>query len=192
MISLDEEFIGAAADGIIVHGLKVCAGVLCRLSNHHMVAAHYSSIASPEEILTGCAYLMTHYVIAPVTVTEMYLIANLHEWQTTRHDKYADTHKLVADLKTMFKFSSPVSVSDTPILGRSVDIKIDATPAILYRPTPDPDPTNPAPTNDVKIVRTQPGSKTPVVVNMGGAFLHKLPTNPAPFQAFDSSHFVKV
>src|SRR5690349_18523176 len=85
MISLDEDYIGTDANTIIVRALKVCGGVLCRLSNGNLLGAHYTNGSSPLEILTGCTYLRNHYM-GGATVASMYVVARLAAWQQ-RQDK---------------------------------------------------------------------------------------------------------
>jgi len=182
MISLDEEYIGTDNASIFIHGLKVCGGLLGRLSSGALIGAHFSSSVTPEEILIGCTYLRNHFCsLHPVQ--EAYFIANLSEWQS-RNDQYGNTHKLVADIKLMLNYNGKIKVSDKNIIGLSVDVRCDTgTPVTLrYRVTPDPDPTTLVVSNSVKYVKHQTiggaRTRTPVVIDTStGINRHKVPND---------------
>ncbi|MGF1526823.1 MAG: hypothetical protein ACFCBW_08530 [Candidatus Competibacterales bacterium] len=190
MISLDEDYVGMADDAIIIRALKVCGGVLARLSNNRLLGAHFTNITTPDEILTGCTYLMNHYA-GGNNVVELYFVANLYAWQQ-RGDKYKNTHTLGKELKLMFRYGGSIKINDKNIVGASVDVRFDAgNPAqIGYRTTLTNDPLVNTPNNNVKHVKTR--GKTPVVENMGQIYNHKLPTTTTGFTPFPSHMFVAV
>lgn len=200
MISLDEEYIGTDPNTIIVRSIIVCGGLLCRLNNGNLLGAHFSSIVTPEEILTGCTYLMNHFS-GGAAVTEMYFIANLREWQV-RGDKYADTHRLARELKLMFNFNGQIKVSDKNIIGNAVDVRYDAgnPTSIGYRITIPNDPLVNTPSNNVKFIRHRrlvvnnqvQHTHTPIVVNTGAPKWHQLPTTTGGFTPFPNSMFVPI
>ncbi|WP_043364392.1 hypothetical protein [Belnapia sp. F-4-1] len=202
MISLDEDFIGTSNSTIVVHGLKVCGGVLARLASNRLLGAHFTSITTAAEILVGCTYTMNTWANGSA-VTDLYFIANLEEWQK-RADKYANTHTLLRELKDMFRFNGQIWVFDKNIIGPSVDVRIAAAGGIFHRATPTPNPTTPHPKNDVKIVRTptrtlvngrhmpvQNGA-TPVVEALGGIYVHKVQTTADGWTAFAQGEMVPV
>jgi hypothetical protein len=182
MISLDEEYIGTDNASIFIHALKVCGGLLCRLSSGALIGAHFSSSVTPEEILIGCTYLRNRFSnLHPVQ--EAYFIANLTAWQS-RNDQYGNTHKLIADIKLMLNYNGTIKVSDKNIIGLSVDVRCDTgTPVTLrYRVTPAPDPTTLVLSNNVKYVKHQTiggvRSRTPVVIDTNtGPNRHKVPND---------------
>jgi hypothetical protein len=165
MISLDEDFIGWDSNSIVVHGLKVCGGLVCSLADHRLLGAHFTSITTPQEILTGCTWLMNHAANGAV-VQDMYFVAKLAAWQG-RQDKYANTHTLVSDLKIMFNFGGQIWVFDKDVIGHSVDVKLNSVSGLYYRVTPNPDPELVKPTDRVKFIKTQLRSTTPVVQDLG-------------------------
>lgn len=203
MISLQEEYIGTDAKTIIVWGLKVCGGVLCNLNNGNLLGAHFSSRVTPNEILTGCNYLMNHFSLG-AKVTEMYFLADLHAWQDKRKDKYANTHVLIFDLKLMFRYDGTIKVNDTNIIfkklnTKSVDVRFDAgTPAIIrYRATLNEEDII-TPSNNVKYIycKSYGGQRSynPVVKVTGDAgHLHRIPADTEKnFKPFSNSMFVQV
>jgi hypothetical protein len=191
MISLDEDYIGMDANTIIVRALKVCGGVLCRLGNGNLLGAHYTNGTSALEILTGCTYLRNHYM-GGNAVASMYFIARLAAWQQ-RTDKYANTHTLLAELKTMFNYAGQILVFDKDIIGASVDVRIDNPGFIGYRTTLANDPLVTTANANVHVVRPANGGATPVVQNTAGPiFLHKLPQTQNGFTAFQPGQMVPV
>ncbi len=196
MISLDEEYIGTDGATIIVRALKVCGGLLCNLSNGNLLGAHFSSSVTPEEILTGCTYLFNHFA-AGATVTEMYFIANLDEWQT-RGDKYANTHVLAAELKLMFRYTGALKVGDKNIIGPSVDLRFDAgTPALISnRTTLVGDNLVDTPNNNVKYIKVASvlgvRTATPFIVNTTVPHWHRLPATTTGFVPFNTGMFIPL
>lgn len=97
VISLEQDYIGASNGLIIVHGLKVCDGVLARLASSRLPGAHFTHVTTAAEILTGCTYLMTNWSNGSA-VQDRYRVANLGAWQA-RADKYQNAHQLLSELK---------------------------------------------------------------------------------------------
>lgn len=52
MISLDQDYLGWASDGVLVRGLKVCGGLLCALNNYRLIGAHFTNNTTTAEIYT--------------------------------------------------------------------------------------------------------------------------------------------
>jgi hypothetical protein len=203
MISLDEDYIGHADDAIIVHGLKVCGGIVARLSNNHLLGAHFTNTTHSAIILTGCTYLMEHWA-AGGTVRELFWVWNQTDWEG-RQDKYNNATVLLDELKTMFRFAGPLWVYDKNKIANSVDLKITSSAGLYYRKTPDPDPAEIRPTTDVKRVyvpsrtvingRSQPlaNMATPLVVDLSlPIFPHKVQTNDSGWSAFSQGQMVPV
>ncbi len=194
MISLDEDYIGASNSEIVVHGLKVCGGVLARLASNRLLGAHFTNTTPSASILVGCTYMMNHWA-AGSAVQDLYFIANLNAW-AIRTDKYNNTHTLLDDLKAMFNYRGQIWVYDKDIKGASVDVKIGAVAGIAYRVTPNPDPMLAHPKNDVKRVSiptrtcSQAGatSRWPViplalVQDLDAMHIHQVQTNQAGWQS---------
>jgi len=192
MISLDEDYIGTDANAIIVRGLKVCGGVVCRLGNGQLLGAHYTSITTTDEIVTGCSYLVNHW-LGGSAVSHMWLVLNLAAWQS-RGDKYANTHTLVSELKILFRFAGNVMVADKNIIGPSVDVRMDAgnPPVVAYRLTLPHDPLVNTPTNFVKYVKTARGAKVPTVRDLDRAYTHQVPQTWAGFTPFAAHHYIRL
>jgi hypothetical protein len=202
MISLDEDYIGASNSEIVVHGLKVCGGVLARLASNRLLGAHFTNATPSASILVGCTYMMNHWA-AGSAVQDLYFIANLNAW-AIRTDKYNNTHTLLDDLKAMFNYRGQIWVYDKDIKGASVDVKIGAVAGIAYRVTPNPDPMLAHPKNDVKRVsiptRTQSGGRnvplagnsTALVQDLDAMYIHQVQTNQAGWNLFVQGDMIPV
>ncbi len=60
MISLDEDYIGTSNSEMVVHGLKICGGVLARLASNRLPGAHFTNTTPCALILVGCTYMVNH------------------------------------------------------------------------------------------------------------------------------------
>jgi hypothetical protein len=202
VISLDEDYIGTSNSEIVVHGLKVCGGVLARLASNRLLGAHFTNATPSASILVGCTYMMNHWA-AGSAVQDLYLIANLNAW-AARTDKYKNMHTLLDDLKAMFNHPGQIWVYDKDIKGASVDVKIGAVAGIAYRVTPNPDPMLANAKNNVKRVtiptRTRvagrniplAGNSTAVVEDLGGLYIHQVQTNQAGWNLFVQGDMIPV
>ncbi len=201
MISLDEDYLGTAADAIVVHGLKVCGGVLARLKDSRMIGAHFTNGTHASEILVACNYLMNFW--AKENVSELYFVYNLPAW-AKRNDKYSNAQVLIADLKAMFRYNGTMWVYDKNMIGNSVDLKITAGAGIYYRITPNPNPLDFRATTDVRRV-TFPNKTVmagrvvqlnnmvnPMVVDLDGVFRHKVQTDDSGWKAFSQGQMTYV
>lgn len=193
MISLDEDYLGFATDAVLIRGLKVCGGLACTVSNNRIVGAHFTNATTASEILTACTYVASH-MLAGGNVTDMYFVYNMTAW-AGRGDKYSTPSTLVSELKLMMRFGGTAKVFDKNIIGNSVDVKLERNGGATtfgYRVTPAPDPHSDVPNSNVRRVKTQHGSSTPMVLALGGAYTHKLPTNRGGFTPFQNSLFARV
>lgn len=192
MISLDEDYIGWDQSSIVVHGLKVCGGLLCTLANNQLIGAHFTSITSDAEILVGCTWLR-HNATNNSPVQRMYFVLNLEEWQT-RTDKYANTNTLISELKLMFGYTGQMMVFDKNIVGGSVDVKLSSVSGLYYRVTPNPDPVRNVATTRVRFIKTRRGSATPLVqqLGQGNHMTHKLQTDQSGWTLFTQGQMVAV
>lgn len=188
MISLEADYIGTSSSAIIVHGLKMCGGVLALLADNRLLGAHFTNITSPAEILVGCTYLIERYAQGSA-VRNLYFVLNLSAWQA-RPDKYADANLLLSDLKAMFHFNGPMRVYDKNLVGPSVDVKIDTVNVIAYRLTPSPDPQLTQHEPNVKYVKTHYGSASPTVQDLDTAHPHQLQTSLTAWTPFGHGQMV--
>jgi hypothetical protein len=202
MISLDEDYIGTSNSEIVVHGLKVCGGVLARLASNRLLGAHFTNTTPSASILVGCTYMMNTWA-AGSAVQDLYFIANLNAWGN-RPDKYNNIQALLGDLKAMFNYHGQIWVYDKDIQGASVDVKISAVAGISHRVTPNPNPLLAHPKNNVKRVaiptRTQVNgrnvplmnSTTALVMDLGGLYIHRVQTDQAGWNPFVQGDMVPV
>jgi hypothetical protein len=115
------------------------------------VAAHFTNITQPDEILTACTHIRNHWMRG-VPVARMWFIYNVSAW-AGRTDHYNDPKKLLTDLKLMLAFNGSASVFDKSKLGKSVDVRLDTPANIGWRLTLTNDPLVPTPNNSVKLVK---------------------------------------
>jgi hypothetical protein len=189
MISLDEDYLGYTNNTVIIRGVKVCGGLVCEFSNNRVGGAHFTPGTSCSEILTAVTGLHRR---AGGTVTSMYFVYNMSAW-SGRGDKYASPTTLASDLKTMMGYTGKLKVFDKNIIALSVDIKlVQATGAISYRQTPNPDPATATAVGTVWRVKTAYGSKTPTIKNLDQVHNHRVQNNVGGFTAFQQILFAQV
>jgi len=173
MIALDEDMVGTDGDTIIIQGLRLCLGLLCKTGNQ-LIGAHFTS----HDTVQDMNIIMRRIRLwAANNINWMLMAAKFNFWIQSSSGLNSK-EKLAAYFRTQLLYPGPMNYIDCSFAPVSYDIKCvnGPQPTLYYRATPNPNPTKLQPLPNVYKLRRSTNELVQTNAGQPGIY-HLVPKN---------------